>query len=96
MPTNPSINWTPVFINAAVVIFAAGIIYAKVISIEEEIEPGILKVAEERTSNLRKEIEELKAEMRVRTKDRFYRWEADQLIKRVERLEAQLERRVTP
>ena len=94
-PPTP-INWTPVLIQLAAIIFAAGIIYSKVMSIEEEIEPGILKVAEERTANLRKEIEELKAEIRVKTRDRFYRWEAERLMERVDALEQQMRKSPNP
>ena len=103
MAAQQSINWTPVLINLATVIFAAGIVYAKVVSLEKEIEPGILKVADERTKNILNELEdtktevrELKSEIRDKTQGRFYRWEGDQLRKRIEALEEKLDGRVSP
>lgn len=96
MPSTPSINWAPHLIQLAAIVFAAGIIYSKVMSIEEEIEPGILPRAEERVKNMEKTISELKSEIRDKTQGRFYRWEGDQLRKRIEALEEKLDGRVSP
>ena len=100
-PTNGTSKWLGHILQAAAVIFAAGVLYSKVETVElavgdikEEIEPGILPRADERVRNLEKAIEALRAELRDKTQGRFYRWEADQLRKRIEKLEERI--RVSP